>query len=123
MLNVPLAKILVQPDVVPAPEGLIDRLAVVTRKSLRQVSTAVQFRRLADTGDTQRLDEYMWRQQDQCLDAGTALAAGMNQCDRSAITVADQNGRLNVKGVQYLWQRLLGLIMHIVTTPRQHRGI
>src|ERR1700730_14075564 len=89
LLNIPGAKLRMEPNVIPAPENSV-YIVVIAPQSLPQARGLVGNLRRRDAGNRHVFDEDMRRKRD---DAGypPAAAASVDQRDRSSIAVAEED--------------------------------
>src|SRR5260221_3400436 len=111
-LDVPGAKVRMKPDVVPAAEGAVD-IGVIAREAPPQVGRVISRPRRRDAGGGRVLDEDVRRLEDDGVHRPTP-AAGMDERDRRAVAVADQDRILEAKRRPQLRQRLERLGVHVV---------
>src|SRR6266404_3856824 len=116
ILDVPAAELGVEPDVVPAAEGAVD-VAVIAREAGAQIGRPIRLPGRSDAGDGDILDEDMRRLEDEAAH-GPPPRAGMDEGDRGAVAVADEDGIGDGERVAQRRQRLQRLDMHVVDAAR-----
>ena len=83
----------IEPHVVPAEERGVG-VPVVARQPLAQVAGVVRLAGCADLREADLLDEHVRRDRD---DSGNCVMGGVDQRDRRAVAVADQDWLVEVQ--------------------------
>ena len=99
-LDVPVAEIRMEPDPVPTPEHRLD-VSVVARKLIPKVGCLEGVSRSHDVGNRNVLDKHMRRHQYESCH-GSPRSARVDQSDRAAVTVADEDRAFDGEFVEKL---------------------
>ena len=118
-LEAPVAERRVQPDVAPAPERGVD-VVVVAGHPLAQAALGVALASDPDLRDRDLLDEHVRREQ---RDAGHRVLPGVDERDRGAVAVADQDRLGRVELGEHLGQHLERLLVEERRRPGAGRGL
>src|SRR5580765_4308179 len=94
-LNVPLAKLRIEPNIVPSAKHFVDML-VIARKFFTQVTSFEHFANRNGASETKIFDENVRRFQNKPANLFRP-SARVNQSDRAAITMSKQNRPLHLK--------------------------
>ena len=108
-----------QPDVVPAVEGGVG-VAVVAGHARAQPVRLVGALGLADLGEAHLLDEHVRRDRD---DRAAPVDGGVDQRDRRAVAVADEDGLVDLDGAEHGGQHLQRLLVHEARRARARRRV
>ena len=114
-LDVPAAELRREPDPVPAQERRVG-VGMMARESGAQVSRFVRRFRSGDARDRDVLDHHVRRQRDDG-GHGSGRGAGVDQCDRAAVAVPDQDRSGDRKPVEEIRQRDERLVVHVANGP------
>jgi hypothetical protein len=122
LLDRPAAEPGAQPDVVPAAEGAVD-VVVVSGQARAQVAAVVCVAGGGDGGHRDVLDHDVGREQDEGGDAAVA-ASGMDQGDRPAVAVPEEDRPPHSERVEELGQHDQRFVVHEAGGARsaQRRG-
>src|SRR5579859_1380446 len=107
--DVPAPKIRMEPDLVPAPERLRG-IAVMAGELFGEISGFKLYLGLGDALDTEVLDENMRSKQHQSAHA--VMNPRVDQCDRGAIAVANENWCLQVELGEEFGESFEGFVVH-----------
>src|SRR5215204_4809540 len=118
-LQAPVAEGGIEPDVAPAVEGGRG-IVVVTGHPLAQLPAVEGLTRLADGRDRDVLDHHVRGEQ---RDARHRVLAGMDERDRTAVTVTDEDGPRGVEPREHLGQDLEGLLVEERRGPGARRRL
>jgi len=94
--------------------GLEDRarVGVVAAESLEQIAARGEFEGVPNALQRHVLHKHMGRHHDDARQ-GPQAAAGVDQRDRAAVAVAEQEGALQLQGIQQRGQYLQRLHVHV----------
>ncbi len=116
--NIPVAELRIEPDVVPAAEGVVD-IRVPAREPLFEIACLVVLLRLRNRVEAEILDDEMRRDQHQPAHAMILHAAGIDGRNRCAVGMAEQEAAPESDGVENFWQNIQRLDVHEVQRARQ----
>src|SRR5579883_1476369 len=115
-LNVPGAEFRMEPDVVPAAESAV-HIGVMARHALPQIARLISRARRLDAGDRDVLDEDMGCFEDERAHRPLA-AAGMDERDRGAVAVTDENDLFEAESGAQIGKREERFLMHVIDAAR-----
>lgn len=107
--DVPAAKIGMEPDIVPSPEGP-GCIAVMAGELFGEIRGFERHLGLGDAFDAEVLDEDVRSKQHKAAHA--VVNPRINQCDRGAVAVADENRRFNVELGEEFGESFEGFVVH-----------
>src|SRR4051812_3517150 len=107
VLQAPVAEGGIEPDVAPAVERGV-RIVVVAGHALAQLPVVVGRAGLADGGHRDLLDDDVRREQ---RDAGHGVVGSVDERDRAAVAVADEDGLADVELREHLGEDLERLLV------------
>jgi hypothetical protein len=120
LLDVPRAEFRVQPDVVPAAERRLG-VGVMARQALAQVGGLERGLRAGNARHAQVLDEDMRGHDHEASHA--VPGAGVDQRDRAAVAVPDQDRLAHLERVEHARQRLERLVVHVAHRARRAQDV
>ncbi len=103
-----------QPDVVPSPKRGVD-IVVVATEARAQVTVAVRDASRLDRLDPDVLDEHMRRDEHEA--GHWVTAPGMDDRDRGAVAVADEERTLEAELGEQRWEHDQRLVVHVRHRP------
>lgn len=117
-LDVPAAKSVIKPNVVPTPEDMIG-IVVVTPESRGEIRRFIGVLRLPDALECPWLDEDVGRLQNEARDQVRELRCG-DQGDGRAVAMAEKMGSRDPELIEDCRQQVR-FAMHVVRVPRRRQ--
>src|SRR5205823_6863197 len=119
--DVPVAELRIKPRAAPAIEGILG-VRMDARELGAQRTSLEGSLGASDFGDAHVLANEVRRDQHETAYPVILDAAGVNGCDRRAVTVPDQKAAPESRRIDHARQNLAGLVMHERYRPWQFRG-